>query len=440
MKRLHAVPAALCGVLLLLAACGGPPPDRTGTIGFGADPKLPEPSGGMLPTVNTADAIGWAADAAPVAPQGFTVARYAVDLAHPRQIVTLENGDVLVAEASTLPQEGGGLMGWIRNQVQRGAGALADNANRITLLRDADGDGDVDQRTVFAEGLNQPYGMAVVGDAFYVANTDAVLRFPYRSGQTRVEGQGEVVVPIPYNDGANGHWTRDLIASPDGSKLYLSVGSVSNVPRNADEMALEEGRAAIWEIDLATGEHRVFASGLRNPNGLSWAPVTGALWTTVNERDELGDDLVPDYMTSVRDGGFYGWPWSYFGANVDERVSPRNPDMVAQAIVPDYALGAHTASLGMIFYRGERFPEAYRGGAFIGQHGSWNRSEPSGYKVIYVPFTDGRPSGPPQDFLTGFLDDRGRAQGRPVGVAIDRTGALLVSDDVGDIIWRVAPE
>ncbi|NWG53806.1 MAG: sorbosone dehydrogenase family protein [Hydrogenophilaceae bacterium] len=438
MRRLQFVRAAC--VLLLLAACGGPAPDRTGTVGYGAAPLLPEAHRGLLPTVNAARAVGWPAGAAPVAAEGFAVARYAEGLAHPRQIVTLPNGDVLVAEASTLPERGGGLLAWARNSVQRSAGALAENANRITLLRDADGDGDVDLRTVFAEGLNQPYGMAVVGAHFYVANTDAVLRFAYREGQTRVEGEGAVIVRIPQREGRNGHWTRDLIASPDGTKLYLSVGSLSNIPRNARELALEESRAAIWEIDLASGAHRIFASGLRNPNGLAWAPVTGALWTVVNERDELGDDLVPDYMTSVRDGGFYGWPWSYFGDNVDTRVRPPNPEMVARAIAPDYALGAHTASLGMHFYLGTLFPEPYRGGAFIGQHGSWNRSEPSGYKVIYVPFTDGRPSGPPQDFLTGFLDADERARGRPVGVAMDRTGALLVSDDVGNIVWRVAPD
>jgi len=429
----------LACLVIGLAACGGPAPDRSGKVGFGADPTLPEPHGGLLPTVNTARAIGWAEGQAPTAPGGFTVSRYAGELAHPRQIVTLPNGDVLVAEASTLPDEGGGILGWVRNNVQRGAGALAENANRITLLRDSDGDGDVDARHVFAEGLNQPYGMAVAGGHFYVANTNAVIRFPYTDGQIRVTGEGETIVELPYNEGGNGHWTRDLIASPDGSKLYVSVGSVSNVPRNAEAFALEAGRATIWEIDLASGGHRIFATGLRNANGLQWAPVTGALWAVVNERDELGDDLVPDYMTSVRDGGHYGWPWSWFGNHVDERVNPRNPEMVARAIVPDYGLGAHTASLGMHFYRGEALPERYRGGAFIGQHGSWNRSEPSGYKVIYVPFTDGIPAGPPEDFLTGFLDARERARGRPVGVTMDRTGALLVSDDVGDIVWRVAP-
>lgn len=430
---------ALSLIVLLCAACGGAKGDQTETTAYGPAPQLPAADeDGMIPVVNTARPIGWAAGETPSAPEGFTVTRYAGDLDHPRMIHVLPNGDVLIAESSTEAQEGGGLMGWARNLVQRNAGALGVSADRITLLRDADADGDVDQRSVFAEDLNQPFGMALAGAYLYVANTDAIVRFPYTQGQTAVSGPAEVFLELPYHAASNGHWTRDLIVSPDGSKLYVSIGSVSNIPESAEDFALEEGRAAIWEIDIATRTHRVFASGLRNPNGLQWEPVTSALWTVVNERDLLGPDLVPDYMTSVRDGGFYGWPYSYFGQNVDERVTPQDEALVARAIVPDYALGAHTAALGLHFYRGEVFPARYRGGAFVGLHGSWNRREPAGYKVIFVPFADGRPAGRHEDFLTGFLDARGRAHGRPVGVAMDRTGALLVADDVGDIVWRVA--
>lgn len=419
---------------LLLAACGSKPPADQG---YGADPQLPSPNGGLLPTINTAKAVGWPAGAAPRAPDGMVVSRYAENLQHPRWIYVLPNHDVLVAESSTLPSRGGGVVGWIRNSVQRNAGALAESANRITLLRDRDQDGDVDERHVFAENLNQPFGMALVGDALYVANTDAVLRFRYMTGAVRIEGAGEVVLQLPYREGDNGHWTRSLVANADGSKLYVAVGSASNI---ADEgLDAEEGRAAIWELSPDGSEARVFASGLRNPVGMDWAPGSGALWVAVNERDMLGDNLVPDYMTSVRDGGFYGWPYYYYGENRDERVAIPENVRLQQPIAPDYALGAHTASLGLHFYRGAALPERYRGGVFVGQHGSWNRSEPAGYKVIFVPFANGAPSGAPEDFLTGFLNERGDAQGRPVGVASDATGALLVADDVGDIVWRVAP-
>jgi glucose/arabinose dehydrogenase len=420
---------------LLVAACGGeaPPADVT----YGAAPQLPAPSGG-LPTVNPATAVGWPEGAAPVAPAGFTVTRYAERLDHPRWIYVLPNGDVLVAESSTEPQQGGGLIGWIRNSVQRRAGAMGESPNRIIMLRDSDGDGDVDARHVFAEGLNQPFGMALVGEYFYVANTDAVVRYRYTLGSVRVPGRPETVFELPHNTGNNGHWTRNLIASADGSKLYVAVGSVSNV---ADEgMEVEEGRAAIWEFNPDGSGARIYASGLRNPVGMAWAPDASALWVAVNERDMLGDNLVPDYMTSVRDGGFYGWPYSYWGQTIDERVEPQRPDLVATALTPDYALGAHTASLGLMFYTYDGFPEHYWNGAFVGQHGSWNRSERVGYKVIFVPFTANRPSGPPEDFLTGFLNARGEAQGRPVGVTMDSRGALLVADDVGNIVWRVSHE
>lgn len=419
--------------LLALASCGGPapPPDR----GYGGDPELPAPSGG-LPVVNTARAVGWASDAGPTAPDGFAVSRYAEGLAHPRWLYVLPNGDVLVAESATERTRGGGVMGWITNAVMNSAGALADSADRITLLRDSDGDGRVDQRSVFAENLNQPFGMAMVDGYIYVGNTNEVRRFPYSPDAVRLRGEGERVLELPYRDGNNGHWTRDLIASADGSKLYVAVGSATNIAD--DGMAVEEGRAAIWEFNPDGSDARIFASGLRNPVGMDWAPVTNALWVVVNERDMLGDNLVPDYMTSVRDGGFYGWPYYYYGDHRDDRVAiPANVRLQA-AISPDYALGAHTASLGLHFYRGQMLPEHYRGGVFVGQHGSWNRSVPAGYKVIYVPFADGQPAGAPEDFLTGFLSARGEAQGRPVGVATDRTGAVLVADDVGNIVWRVS--
>jgi glucose/arabinose dehydrogenase len=420
--------------LLALAACTAAAPDR----GYGPDPELGAPRQGILPTINTARAVGWEEGAGPTAPIGFTVTRYAEGIAHPRWLYVLPNGDVLVAQSSTRPTEEGGLMGWIKNMVQRNAGAIEDESpDQITLLRDSDGDGDVDARHVFAENLNQPFGMALVGEHLYVANTDAVVRFPYAPGAVRVSGAPETVLRLPYNEGDNGHWTRSLAVSPGGDKLYVAVGSVSNIPK-PDGFAVEEGRAAIWEFNPDGSQARIFASGLRNPVGMEFEPHSGVLWVAVNERDELGDNLPPDYMTSVRDGGFYGWPYSYFGQIVDTRVEPQNPELVARAIRPDYALGAHTASLGLHFYTDDALPTAYRNGVFIGQHGSWNRSGHVGYKVIHVPFTNGRPSGDVQDFLTGFLNENGQAQGRPVGVITDRTGALLVADDVGDIVWRVS--
>jgi glucose/arabinose dehydrogenase len=425
---------ALFAAALAVAACAQPAPPIDET--YGADPHLPDPRSGVLPTVNPARAVGWPEGAGPVAPEGFVVTRFAEGLAHPRWIYLLPNGDVLVAESSTRPSRGGGLMDWIRNAVQRRAGALDESADRITLLRDSDGDGDVDARHVFAENLNQPFGMALAGDHFYVGNTDAVVRFPYTPDATRLEGAGETVLQLPYREGDNGHWTRNLIASADGSKLYVAVGSASNIADYG--MEAEEGRAAIWELNLDGSGARVYASGLRNPVGMDWAPETGALWVAVNERDMLGDNLVPDYMTSVRDGGFYGWPWYYFGATRDERVALPENARIQAPIAPDYALGAHTASLGLHFYTADMLPERFRNGAFVGQHGSWNRSERVGYKVVFTPFAGGQPSGGVEDFLTGFLNARGEAQGRPVGVAADSTGALLVADDVGNIVWRVA--
>lgn len=425
----------LACVAFALAACGKPAP--ASDEGYGAQPKLPPPQNDVVPTINPAVAVGWPAGAGPVAPAGFTVTRYASGLDHPRWIYTLPNGDVLVAEASTQAESGGGIVGWIRNQVQRRAGAVGQSANRITLLRDVDGDGDVDQRHVFAEHLNQPIGMALVGEHFYVANTDSVVRFRYAPDAIHVPGEGDVVLRLPHRQGDNGHWTRVLAVSPDQTKLYVSVGSSSNIADYG--IPAEERRAAIWEFNLDGSGARIYASGLRNPIGIEFAPGSNELWAVVNERDMLGDNLVPDYITHVQDGAFYGWPYSYYGQHVDERVKPQRPDLVARAIAPDFAVGAHTASLGLHFYRGSALPEHYRSGVFVGQHGSWNRSVLSGYKVVFVPFVNGRPAGQIEDFLTGFVNGRGEAQGRPVGIGEDRTGALLVADDVGNTIWRVAP-
>jgi glucose/arabinose dehydrogenase len=403
----------------------------------GARPTLPPPVKTLLPTVNVATVSGWPQDASPLPADGFTVSALQRGLEHPRWLYVLPNGDVLVAEsnkpAPPPEQEPKGLKAQVMKLMMKRAGAAVTSADRITLLRDADGDGVAEMRSVLLQGLHSPFGMALVGGDLYVANADAVMRFPYRPGQTQITAPGTRVTDLPA--GLNHHWTKNLIASPDGRKLYATVGSNSNVAENG--MEIEEGRAAIWEIDRATGNKRLFATGLRNPNGMAWEPQTGVLWTVVNERDELGSDLVPDYLTSVKDGAFYGWPWSYFGQHVDERVKPQRPDLVARAIVPDYALGAHVAALGLAFSDG-RMPQRFRSGVFIGEHGSWNRKPHSGYKVVFVPFAGGKPSGPPVNFLTGFLSADGKAYGRPVGVALDRRGALLVADDVGNVVWRVA--
>ena len=423
MRLTHSI--ALIAVLTL-GACGEVSrlPDSATT---GPNPTLPEPTSSLIPTVKVAPAKGWPEGVTPKAAAGTRVSAFATGLQHPRWVYVLPNGDVLVAEtnAPERPAEGKGIKGRAMSYFQKKAGAGVKSANRITLLRDADGDGVAETREVFLDGLNSPFGMALVGNTLYVANTDAVVHFPYRNGQTRITANGEKLVDLPAGP-RNHHWTKNLIATPDGSRLYVTTGSNSNVAENG--MQEEEGRAAIWEVDAKSGKHRVFASGLRNPNGLAWEPNTGALWTVVNERDELGSDLVPDYLTSVQDGGFYGWPYSYYGPNVDKRVQPPRPDLVAKAIKPDYALGNHVAPLGLAMTAE---------GAYVGQHGSWNRRPPSGYNVVFVPFRDGKPSGPPAVVLEGFLDDKGNAYGRPVGVAIDKRGALLVADDVGNVIWRV---
>jgi len=402
----------------------------------GPHPILPQPSKRLIPTIYIAFAKGWPKGTKPMPAPGLAVNAYATGLDHPRWLYVLPNGDVLVAETNAPPQSQGvwGLDAWISQLVQRWAGAGVPSANRITLLRDAGGDGVADTKTTFLQGLNSPFGMALVGHDLYVANTDAVIRFPYVNGATEITAPGVKVTDLPAGS-INYHWTKNLVASPDGSRLYVAVGSNSNAGENGLDQ--EWGRAAILEVDIETGESRIFASGLRNPVGMAWEPETGALWTVVNERDELGSDLVPDYLTSVKNGGFYGWPFSYWGQHVDDRVTPQRPGLVAKAIIPDYALGNHTAALGLTFSSGTLLPEQYRRGAFIGEHGSWNRIPKSGYKVIFVPFADGHPSAPPTDVLNGFLSVTGAAFGRPVGVAMDRAGALLVADDVGNVVWRV---
>ncbi|PCR92946.1 sorbosone dehydrogenase [Pseudomonas fluorescens] len=405
--------------------------------GTGPSPKLPEPNKTLIPTVNIAPAIGWPAGAKPTPAAGTQVAALAENLDHPRWLYVLPNGDVLVAEtnAPSKPDDGNGIRGWVTKKIMGRAGAGVPSPNRITLLRDADHDGVAETRTVFLQNLNSPFGMTLVGNDLYVADTDRLLRFHYDPGATEIKNQPIKVVDLPGGP-LNHHWTKNVIASKDGSKLYVTVGSNSNVGENGLDQ--EEGRAAIWEVDRATGNHRIFASGIRNPNGLAWEPKSGALWTAVNERDEIGSDLVPDYITSVKDGGFYGWPFSYYGQHVDVRVEPQQPEMVAKAIAPDYAVGPHTASLGLTFAEGNTLPAQFKEGAFIGQHGSWNRKPHSGYKVIFVPFAAGKPNGTPVDVLTGFLDKDENALGRPVGVVIDQQGGLLVADDVGNKVWRVS--
>ena len=429
-------PLWLLPCLLVLAACGVRARLPV-TAGIGPDPALPPPDWALIPTVNIAPAKGWPPDGRPVAALGLAVQAFARDLDHPRWLYVLPNGDVLVAEtnAPPRPQDGNGPKGWVMRWAQKRAGAGVPSADRITLLRDADGDGVAETRSVLLDHLHSPFGMVLVGDELYVADTDALLRFPYREGETRIGTRATRIADLPAGP-INHHWTKNVVASADGRRLYVSVGSNSNAGENG--LAAERDRARILEVDPATGATRPFATGLRNPVGMAWQPQSGALWVAVNERDELGSDLVPDYMTAVREGAFYGWPYSYYGAHVDARVRPPDPALVARAVVPDYALGAHTASLGLAFYAADLMPQ-YRNGAFVGQHGSWNRKPLSGYRVIFVPFAGGKPAGPPQEVLTGFLDEDGHARGRPVGVAVARDGALLVADDVGNTVWRVAP-
>jgi glucose/arabinose dehydrogenase len=434
MRRLNRFALLL---LLPLAACAAGPSSSTDT-GFGPSPVLPAPESPLIATVNIAPVRPRAADFLPTAPNGFVVTEFAHGLNHPRWLYTLPNGDVLVAESNAPQQhdEGSGVFGWIRRQVMKRAGAGTPSPDRIVLLRDTAGSGVADQQTVFLRDLHSPFGMALIGNQLYVADTDAILRFDYPPGATRIDTPGVKVADLPAGP-INHHWTKNILADRAGKHLYVTVGSNSNAGENGAEA--EAGRARILEFDVASGQLRPFATGLRNPNGLSWQPESGALWTAVNERDDLGNNLVPDYMTAVKDGAFYGFPYSYYGQHVDTRVKPQRPDLVATAIAPDYALGNHTASLGLVFYDGTLFPAHYRGGAFVGQHGSWNRKPHSGYKVVFVPFVKGQPAGAPEDFLSGFLTADGHAVGRPVGVALDKRGALLVADDVGNTVWRVAP-
>ncbi|CAN5168746.1 sorbosone dehydrogenase family protein [soil metagenome] len=430
----------ITGAAALTVACCSEKATLPVTAGMGADPQLPAPVKSLLPTMNIAVAQTWAPGGHPTAAPGLSVVEFAKDLDHPRWLYVLPNGDVLVAEtnAPPKPKDSKGLRGKIQSLVMGAAGATVPSPNRISLLRDTNGDGVADQKFTFLSGLNSPYGMTLVGNTLYIADSDALVKTTYAPGATSAPAPVKVT-DLPGGE-INHHWTKNVIASPDGSKLYVTTGSNSNVGENG--MEAEKERASIWEVDPATGAHRIFAFGLRNPNGMGWSS-TGQLWTAVNERDEIGSDLVPDYMTHVQDGGFYGWPYSYYGQHVEERIKPQRPDLVAKAIKPDYALGPHTASLGFTFASGPgqnadgALPAAFHEGAFVGQHGSWNRKPRSGYKVIFVPFAGGKPAGPAVDVLTGFIGADDKAHGRPVGVTIDKAGGLLVADDVGNRIWRV---
>lgn len=433
---MRAISSLLIASAILLGGCDNAslPPEA----GYGPNPTLPPPNREWpIPTVAVAKAAGWAAGEKPTAAAGLKVEAFATGLKHPRWLYQLPNGDILVAESGAppdRPDNSRGIRRWAQGLLMSRAGAGGENGNRITLLRDSNADGIVDLQTTFLDNLYSPFGMAMVDGTFYVGNSNAVMAYLYTDGATQLTGPSRKLLDLPAGT-INRHWTKNLIASADGDRLYVAVGSNSNIGEFG--MNNEEGRAAIWEVDRLNGQYRIFASGLRNPNGMDFSPA-GTLWTAVNERDEIGGDLVPDYMTSVRDGGFYGWPYSYYGQVVDERVQPQRPDLVAKAIKPDYALGAHTASLGLSFARGNTLGPDYQSGVFIGQHGSWNRRPRHGYRVIYVPFNGETPAGMPREVLTGFLGPDGAASGRPVGVTTDRTGALLVADDVGNVIWRVS--
>jgi len=426
-------------VFMALLACSTTAKSPLPALGVGKNPDLPAPQQSLLPTVNIATAVGWPTNTTPTAADDLVVKSFARDLNHPRWLYVLPNGDVLVAEtnAPAKPDDHKGIKAMIKGMVMKRAGASVTSANQITLLRDINNDGVVDVRSILLKDLNAPFGMTLVGNKLYVANSDAIMMFPYTSDDLQISALATKLIDLPAGL-LNHHWTKNIIANAEGTKLYVTIGSNSNVAENGLEA--EKDRAAIWEVNLKTGKHRIFASGLRNPNGLAWEPASSKLWTVVNERDELGNDLVPDYLTSVQDGGFYGWPYSYYGQHVDVRVKPQQPALVAKAIVPDYALGAHTASLGLASSYGTNLPERFSNGMFIGQHGSWNRKPFSGYQVIFIPFRDGKPVGLPLNVLTGFLSNTGQAYGRPVGVALDKRGALLVADDVGNIVWRVTAQ
>jgi glucose/arabinose dehydrogenase len=430
--------ALVCSSALALAACSDSDSSFDPQSQVGPNPNLPELKQYLFPPMRLATVVGWKTGEKPTVANGLKIEALATGLEHPRSLYVLPNGDILVVESKSpgtdpvlRPKDV--VMRWIESMVTSGGDERP--SNRITLLRDAKGDGKPELQSVFLDHLNSPFGVALVGSDLYVANTDAIMRYTYNTGDTKIASPGTPLTPLP--GPIQHHWTKSLVASRDGSLLYVGVGSNSNITEKG--MQAEENRAAIWEVDRASGRWRIFASGLRNPNGLSWEPESGALWAVINERDEIGPDLVPDYMTSVKDGGFYGWPYSYFGQHIDPRVEPQRPDLVAKAIVPDYALSSHVAPLGLAFYTADSLPQKYRGGAFVGEHGSWDRPRFNGYKVVFVPFSGGRPTGKAEDVVTGFLNSDEKARGRPVGLAIDKSGALLIADDVGNTVWRVTP-
>jgi hypothetical protein len=421
---------------LCLAGCDENAADPRTQIG--ATPDLPAQQQYLLPPMHLAPVIGWKQGEAPTVADGLQIKALATGLQHPRSLYVLPNGDILAIESKApgtepIKRPKDFIMKWVESWVT--SGGNTGESNRITLLRDANGDGVPEVQSVFLDHLHSPFGVALVGNDLYVANTDAIVRYPYSPGDTKITQPGTTLTQLPGGP-IDHHWTKSLVASPDGSLLYVGVGSNSNITENG--IGAERDRAAIWEVDRATGRSRIFASGLRNPNGLTFEPQSHALWAVVNERDELGPNLVPDYLTSVKDGAFYGWPYSYYGQNVDPRVQPQRPDLVAKAIPPDYALSSHVAPLGLAFYTGAALPASYRGGAFVGEHGSWNRPQLNGYKVVFVPFANGRPNGPAQDVVTGFLSADQKSRGRPVGLAVDKTGDLLIADDVGNTVWRVS--
>ena len=420
-------------VMLLLTGCGPKPIDPRRQVG--PEPYLPPIHQYLLPPMHVAKIVGWNG-ATPTAAAGLKVQAFATGLAGPRSVYVLPNGDVLVVESGGPPPPSPSRpKDIVMNWVEKMSHSHAKPGQRILLFRDTNGDGLPDDKTVFIDHLKSPFGVVLVGSDLYVANTDAVIRYPYTTGETRITAAGTKLCDLPGGP-IDHHWTKSLTASPDGTKLYAGVGSNSNITENG--LQAELGRASVWEIDRATGSHREYATGLRNPNGLQFEPQTQRLWVVVNERDELGPDLVPDYLTSVKDGGFYGWPYSYYGQHTDPRVKPERPDLVSQAIVPDYALSSHVAPLGLVFYTGTNLPAHYRGGAFVGEHGSWNRTTLNGYKVVYVPFQNGHPVGAAEDVVTGFLVDGDKARGRPVGLAMDSQGGLLIADDAGNSVWRVS--
>jgi len=437
MKIRTAALALVASSIAVNAACADSSQQPTASE-YGPSPSLPAPEKSLIPTLNVAKAERWQGNAMPKAAKGLKVSAVARGLKHPRWLYVLPNGDILVAEseAPPKPDDSKGVRGTVQKLAMKRAGSGEEpSANQITLLRDANGDGQHVERHIFLQGLNSPIGMVLVGDTFFVANSDAVVKVPYKTGETEIAAIPVKVTDLPGGP-INHHWTKTLVASADGKKLYVGVGSNSNVGENGIDA--EKERNAVWEIDAATGAHRLYANGLRNPVGLAWQPDSKILWVSVNERDELGDHVPPDYMTGIKDGGFYGFPYSYYGQHVDFRVKPQNPDLVAKAIPPDYALGVHTASLGLCWSGDSKLPAPYQHGMFVGQHGSWNRKARSGYKVIFVSFNQGTPQGLPIDVLTGFLNKKGQAQGRPVGLAIDHQGSLLVADDVGNTVWRVS--